>query len=308
MSATQLDPTARPPDKQELERLSGEDAALLGKLLTEKAEFVWNELFDDPDAEIRLFGAGTRLVHRYATVFHPLPYEDRTAVLSLDMEKSLFMKYNYVRLRMFRILEDRGGRKLGRVQTRYLLAWSKRRRSLRSEIVQANIALVLAMLKRTGTKGMDFEEMVSEGNMALLRSVEKFDCARGFKFSTYSCRAILKAFSRVAMRTSRHRGRFPTEFDPSLERSDYVERMREGIEVEHASEVRGIVADNRADLSSVEMTVILERFAFTDPDGPARGRTLEQVGVIIDVTKERVRQIQNRALGKIRAVLEEEIA
>jgi RNA polymerase primary sigma factor len=59
--------------------------------------------------------------------------------------------------------------------------------------------------------------------------VEKFDCSRGFKFSTYSCRAILKSFSRVAMRASRYRGKFPAEFDPAMERSDFIDRQRDDV-------------------------------------------------------------------------------
>ena len=51
----------------------------------------------------------------------------------------------------------------------------------------------------------EFAEIVSEGNMALMRAVDKFSVDRGFKFSTYACRAILKAFSRTAMKSSRHR-------------------------------------------------------------------------------------------------------
>ena len=143
--------------------------------------------------------------------------------------------------------------------------------------------------------------------MPIPRSVDKFDCGRGFKFSTYACRAILKGFSRVAMRTSRHRGRFPTEFDPSLEKSDFVDRKRESAENDCVDELRLIITANRAELNDVEMTVIRERFAW-----PAAGRdeaspkTLEQVGSIIGVTKERVRQIQNKALGKIREVLEDD--
>ena len=56
--------------------------------------------------------------------------------------------------------------------------------------------------------------------MALLRAVDKFDAGRGYKFSTYACRAILKAFSRQGMKLSKYRQRFPTDFDPKLEKSE----------------------------------------------------------------------------------------
>jgi RNA polymerase sigma factor (sigma-70 family) len=176
----------------------------------------------------------------------------------------------------------------------------------RSVIVRLNMPLVLAMAKRTRLTNIDFNEMISEGNMALLRSVEKFDCSRGYKFSTYSCRAILKSFSRVAMRASRYRGTFPTEFDPAMERSDYTERQREGVEKDCVDELKEILIRNLAGLSDVERQVIVERFALGKPDiaGQTGPKTLEQVGNIIGVTKERVRQIQNNALKKIRVALE----
>lgn len=142
--------------------------------------------------------------------------------------------------------------------------------------------------------------------MALLRSVEKFDCGRGYKFSTYSCRAILKSFSRVAMRTSRYRGKFPMEFDPAMERSDFLDRKRDGVETDCVDELKEILVRNTAGLSDVERTVIEERFALGRAAAERTApKTLEQVGQIIGVTKERVRQIQNNALRKIRHALEE---
>ena len=143
--------------------------------------------------------------------------------------------------------------------------------------------------------------------MALLRSVDKFDTGRGFKFSTYACRAILKSFSRVAMRASRYRGHFPTEFDPALERGDQLERKREEIESECVDELKSILGRNTAELNEVEQRVIRARFALDRTpldDDSSRPKTLQQVGLMIGVTKERVRQIQNKALVKLRAVLE----
>lgn len=138
--------------------------------------------------------------------------------------------------------------------------------------------------------------------MALLRAVDKFDAGRGYKFSTYACRAILKAFSRQGMKLSKYRQRFPTDFDPKLEKSNYIESKREGFEKDAAEEVKRIVSENRADLTAVERTVIEHRFGLES--GEEKPMTLEQVGQIIGVTKERVRQIQNKAMEKIRVTLE----
>jgi RNA polymerase primary sigma factor len=140
--------------------------------------------------------------------------------------------------------------------------------------------------------------------MALLRSVDKFDCGRGFKFSTYACRAILKAFSRQGMKLSKYRQRFPTDFDPALEKSNHLEVVRGVREKELAEEVKDIVGSNAASLSSVEQTVVEHRFGL-DSEELEKPLTLEQVGQIIGVTKERVRQIQNKALEKIKSILDE---
>jgi len=165
------------------------------------------------------------------------------------------------------------------------------------------------MAKRTRLASLDYNELVSEGNFALLRSIDKFDCSRGFKFSTYACRAILKSFSRVAMKAARYRGQFPTEFDPFLEKSDYHDRKRDDTASLCVQEIRDILSENRAALNEMEQTVIRERFALTSgQDGSVRPKTLEQVGQLIGVTKERVRQIQNKALKKIRMTLEDSLA
>ncbi len=309
-------PVAKPPNDAVITALAIEDQVLLTKLLTEPADFVYHPDFDKPSVEQNLFGGVAKPVDRNATRFvkSPDPITDavtageRVPALSYEQEEHLFMRFNYARRQVARILAKSSGRRLTVTATRRLLAWGHRILMTRSVIVRLNMPLVLAMAKRTRLTNIDFNEMISEGNMALLRSVEKFDCSRGYKFSTYSCRAILKAFSRVAMRASRYRGKFPTAFDPGMERSDYLERRREGIEEDCVDELKDILLDNTADLSDVERTVIRERFALgvTATGQAPMPKTLEQVGCVIGVTKERVRQIQNNALKKIRCALEDQ--
>jgi len=181
--------------------------------------------------------------------------------------------------------------------------WHRKFEHFREYLVRTNLALVLAMAKRTRLGDVDFAEVVSEGNMALLRAVEKFSIDRGFKFSTYACRAILKAFSRAALKANKHRTRFPVDFDPELEKSDWADRRRDAVEDDCIDELKAIVDRNLADLTNVEQTVIRQRFNWQQAqESPL---TLEEVGRIIGVTKERVRQIQNKALLKIRHVMED---
>ena len=184
-----------------------------------------------------------------------------------------------------------------------MVLWYQRVQGARSDLVRANMALVVSMAKRAKIPNVEFSELVSEGNMALLRAVEKFDVARGFKFSTYGCRAILKSFNRLAGKTGRYRRRFPTEFDPSLERSDY-DVMKHEIQHEDALDSLGeILSQNRANLTETERTIVMERFAIGS--GEKRGRTLSQVGKMVGLTNERVRQIQKLAIAKLRDTLDD---
>ena len=241
-----------------------------------------------------------------------MPAKKASAVLTLAQERVLFLKFNYARFRQRKIQDELAGR-LPNVQQKHdLLRWNTISETYRKQIAETNLALVLAMAKRVRLSDVDFADLISEGNMALMRSVDKFDCERGFKFSTYSCRAILKAFSRQGMKDTRYRKRFPAEYDPSMERSDHLETLRRNHEQECAQEVKHIVVNNEADLTEIELSVLELRFGVTSDkqsesqeDSPRRALTLEQVGQIIGVTKERVRQIQNKSLKKIRLMLED---
>lgn len=303
-----------PPSDAVIRGLAAEDQVLLTRLLTEPTDYVDHPGFASADVESTLYGGEAKLsrtnpyrfVESSDSISTAVTAGERVPTLSYKQEEHLFSRYNYARMQAALILREHAGARLPAAATRRLLAWGHRMLAARSVIVRLNMPLVLAMAKRTRLSNIDFNEMVSEGNMALLRSVEKFDCSRGFKFSTYSCRAILKSFSRVAMRASRYRGKFPAEFDPALERSDYQDRQRDGIVADCVDELKEIFLENLAELSEVERTVISERFALgVAVSVPPLPKTLEQVGNIIGVTKERVRQIQNNALKKMRVALEE---
>jgi RNA polymerase primary sigma factor len=218
-------------------------------------------------------------------------------------ERLMFQRFNFAKRKLTHLqkLIKRDG--LTRERAELFLEWHRRFEHFREYLVRTNLALVLAMAKRTRLGDVDFAEVVSEGNMALIRAVDKFNVDRGFKFSTYACRAILKAFSRTALKASKHRTRFPVEFEPDMEKSDWSDRKRDAVEEDCIDELKAIVSRNLADLSEVEETVIRRRFNWEQQDESPL--TLEEVGQIIGVTKERVRQIQNKALAKIRGVLEE---
>ncbi|MDZ4753907.1 MAG: sigma-70 family RNA polymerase sigma factor [Phycisphaerae bacterium] len=314
---------------------------LLKQILAEEMDYMDNSEFAKPDAERRIYEELPEIEKPDVSWYRPLmddltPARDRAAeesgetargktrakavakprtgrsqtsiLLTGAQERILFLKYNFARRQVRelqkRLAEETGNGNPSHKQARSLLQWYHTAKAYRVQIAETNLALVLAMAKRVRMSEVDFADLISEGNMALLRSVDKFDCARGFKFSTYACRAILKAFSRHGIKFSKYRQRFPTDFDPAMEKGNHLETLRATHERESAAEVKHIVLTNRADLSDVERTVIDHRFNLngTSEQPPL---TLEQVGQIIGVTKERVRQIQNKALEKIRVAMEE---
>ncbi len=305
------------PPEMDLARLSEADQTVLRMLCENTADFVGymdHPLFAKASAERTLFGRKQNLVPGQTRFKDPSPLElvnggGDGGTLSAAHEILLFQQFNYARMRVARLMQGCVNRPLSEAEVCELLAWTHRAMAVREVIAGVNMPLVLAMAKRTRLMCLDYNELVSEGNFALLRSIDKFDCSRGFKFSTYACRAILKSFSRVAMRASRYRGQFPTEFDPFLEKSDFNDRKRDDTASVCVEEIRDILQRNRAELNDMEQTVIRERFALTGgQDGTAKPKTLEQVGELIGVTKERVRQIQNKALRKIRLTLEDSLA
>ncbi|KPK42739.1 MAG: hypothetical protein AMK72_14045 [Planctomycetes bacterium SM23_25] len=289
--------------------LSDEGRAIYARIPA-KFDYVPHELFGSASAEGTLFGPDAEEIEIPGWTQFPEAVDEAPvargprARLSAEEEKVLFLRYNYARYRLSRLIEAQL-RRATAARARKMIVWYQRAMKGRADLVRANLALVLAMAKRTKIPNVEFGEIVSEGNMALLRSVEKFDVSRGFKFSTYACRAILKSFNRLATKTGRYRQRFPTEFDPDLERSDYDVRKHEMQRDSSADFVREVLVENRASLTDVERTVVMERFAITSR---GKGRTLAEVGRMVGLTNERVRQIQNIALRKIRNALTEESA
>lgn len=218
-------------------------------------------------------------------------------------EKLMFLRFNFSKRKLSALQAKARKNGLDRELAEQIVEWHRRFEHFREYLVRTNLALVLAMAKRTRLGDVDFAEIVSEGNMALMRAVEKFNVDKGFKFSTYACRAILKAFSRTAMKSSRYKNHFPVEFEPDMEKSDWSDRKRDQVEEDCVDELKQIVDRNLAELSDVEQTVIRRRFNWKQAE--ENPLTLEEVGKIIGVTKERVRQIQNKALLKIKSVMED---
>ena len=144
--------------------------------------------------------------------------------------------------------------------------------------------------------------MVSDGNLSLIRAIEKFDYGRGFKFSTYASWAIMKNYARSipAENTWHERYRTGSEelFLASTDRrTDQFEQERTNVQ-QHEALMRILsLLDER------ERSIIISRFGLEQNTEP---ETLEELGGRFGVTKERIRQLETRALAKLRRIASEE--
>jgi RNA polymerase sporulation-specific sigma factor len=174
--------------------------------------------------------------------------------------------------------------------------WRRRRATIRDYIVESNRGLVYAAVARIRPAYSDLDDLRGEGLLALVRAVDWFDPWRGVRFSTYAYNAIIRALIRLRRKASQYQQRFAVTLDFPVEMTEmsdanadlYLDRLHRAME------------SNLAELTEREADVLDHRF----PRGDGRRLTLDEIGANFGLSKERVRQIQNRALAKLRNVLD----
>jgi RNA polymerase primary sigma factor len=216
--------------------------------------------------------------------------------LTASDETLLFKQLHYsaYRLRQLYKLADTGPTTSGR---RHYSGWIQRYNQLRARLTEGNLGLVYDLIGRCRFDSLEREDLVSEGMMALLRAVDTFDPWRGYRFSTYACNAILRAFSRAGMQESKRRSKIVGRYDPEFDTSNAPDVRKADQRSLFSERLQRVLRLDYAGLTDVEKMVLARRFPFED-DG--KRQTLEDVGKQMCVSKERVRQIQLSAIAKLR--------
>lgn len=223
-------------------------------------------------------------------------------LLTREQEVHLFRKMNYLKYKASRLRarlhpEHPDSHALEQIERLYQQSVHSK-----NEIIRANLRLVVSIAKRYAGGPDSLFELISDGNISLIRAVEKFDYTRGFKFSTYATWAIIKNFARTIPEELRHRTRFRAQPEEMLsgtkdERSN--QRLLEAMQSQREQQVAKIMAH----LDDREKQIISYRFGLHRDLEPM---TLKEVGEAMGVTKERVRQLESRAISKLRRAVQEE--
>lgn len=222
-------------------------------------------------------------------------------LLTREEEVYYFRKMNYLRHRAV-ILRDAFDSKrpktaeMDRIEE--LLDQSV---DVKNFLIRSNLRLVVSIAKRHARPNSNFFEMVSDGNMSLIRAIEKFDYTKGNKFSTYATWAIMKNFARSIPAEHTLLDRFRTGSDEVFQRS----RDEKGNQFQEElinQKQRQLIMGILDQLDEREKEIIVCRFGLKEGTEPL---TLEQVGLRLGVTKERIRQLESRALGKLRKIADE---
>jgi RNA polymerase sigma factor (sigma-70 family) len=222
-------------------------------------------------------------------------------LLSREQEMHLFRKMNYLKFLANRLRERVEPTRVRTSLLDEIERLQEEALAVKNQIIRANLRLVVSIAKRHVGPSNNFFELVSDGNMSLIRAVEKFDFARGNKFSTYASWAIMKNFARTIPEENYRRDRFVTGHDEMFEaaadtRTD--EHEYETAQKRNEEAVKGMLGR----LDDRERRIIISRYGISG----ASEQTLEQLGRELGITKERVRQIESRAQEKLRRIAIEE--
>lgn len=224
----------------------------------------------------------------------------RTRLLQREEETRLFRQMNFLKYRAARLRDELSAARGTEEQMDRIESLLQRAERIRSRIVQANLRLVVSIAKKFVDPRNSFDELVSDGNVSLMRAVEKFDYGLGNRFSTYATYAIRRNFYRTVIKGRAQRGRFVSDEEGLSAAAEGP--VTEGMNLRQIAILQKAFARLMKTLNERERLILNERFGF----GDSEPKTFKELGEQLGVCKERIRQIQARAMEKLRRMIDEE--
>lgn len=219
-------------------------------------------------------------------------------LLTPEQERMLFQRMNFLlyqaSLHRQLLNPDRPSRKRLQLIDRLvaLAEWH------RDRIVEANLRLVFSVVKKFVNENNAFDELLSDGIIALIRAVEKFDFDRGFRFSTYATQVLRRNSYRTVVTNQQDRQKVAGGLqDMDMEISD--EEKSSAISEQRWHELRSRLSIMLDDLDRREKLIIRARFAL---GSHRKVHTLQSLADRLGISKERVRQLERRAMEKLQAM------
>ncbi len=296
---------------EQIEAASPEDLELLTRrALQREISYIPNTLFDQRGAGDEVFSESLSLetpsaetrsrVSRSSTVDLPvhLGRMCEAPLLKPHQEVALFRRMNFLMheaaLQRSLLSSRRPSKaRLKLIERLILLAeWH------RDRIVEANVRLVISIVKKFVNTNNSFDELLSEGIVGLMRAVEKFDYDRGFRFSTYATQVVRRNSYRTVVTNQRDRQKVASGLqDMEIDISD--EGRVSAISEKRWHELRARLSEMLNDLDRREKLIIRARFSL---GSHRRVHTLQSLADRLGISKERVRQLERRAMDKLRAM------
>lgn len=286
------------------------------RLMEQPVDYIFHPSFDDPEQEAAILAdmpgaADFEESRRQMRIPKDAPPElaslYETPLLTKEQEQHLFRKMNFLKHKAAKILQNLKTQS-GRIdphkvrvqdldQVEELL---ERAGAVKDLLIACNMRLVVSIAKRHSGQTDNFFELLSDGNMSLIRAVEKFDFSRGNKFSTYASWAIMKNYARSIPEEKNRRERYVTGTEDIFE-SAADTRTDEQELVQSAEQASYKVNRLLEYLDPREREIIRMRAGL---DNNTEGMTLEKIGEKLGITKERVRQLNVRAMKKLRSLVD----
>ncbi|MBI5759278.1 MAG: sigma-70 family RNA polymerase sigma factor [Planctomycetales bacterium] len=277
------------------------------RLIDHPIEFIYHSSFEQSGAAAIILGIEPTPKVATSNVRPPpdlppyLAEMYQVSLLTKEQEVYLFRKMNFLKFCAARLRDQLDVSRARNRDMNQIESLLRQALEVKNRLIRSNLRLVVSIAKRHVLPNANFFEMVSDGNMSLIRAIEKFDFSRGNKFSTYATWAIMKNFARSIPAEHSHQDKYRTGTDEFFlsspdARGDHFgqlltnQRQREAIV--------GILDE----LNEREREIIRFRFGL---DCGAEPQTLEMVGARFGVTKERIRQLEVRALDKMRRIVQE---